>query len=422
MKGELYLDGKEVINVDSIITKYSITGLTGSTISGFTTITSEGGLWGGGTFTPVVGAFSNFGGGVTQASNVLGGVQYRNESGGGTAEMRFVVASDTDDYMAFTHGSTANVGTLFGLAKNTTDFIFNNGSSDRNLLLGTFAGGDVIFGTNNDEKIRIDNATGNLLLVDGQSISMGSDLTGWAFTQDSTNLSLLYDSAEKVYFDINGGIILDGNATGSIVRFNAIHYHRTSQEAYGGQQQGVDDGVKQWYGFTGGGNNHWIRTTYANKGSDHDHDTMSDVPVDFWHDDTAPDTDNTQWGSVRYEDGNFNLNTGSGAINLETGLSRPITTVSGATYTVSFGTDAYLSITRTATGACTVTLPDITAAMDGYELPFKEAGYNASANTLTIAADGTDTIENLASLAFTSDGDNGTLKANASTNNWELID
>jgi hypothetical protein len=259
------------------------------------------------------------------------------------------------------------------------------------------------------------------LLVAGDTYSLGPDLTGWSIKQDGTTFSMLYNSDEKVVFDLNGGIYLDGNGSMSIARTNAQHYHRTSTTAYGGQQQGTDDGVRQYLGTTGNGNNHWIVTTNANISKDHDHDAFDTQPKYFFHDETDPDSDNTKWGGIQYDSNNFVLDTGSGAIELKPGLSRPITTISSATHTVSFGTDAYLSVAYTATGTVAITLPDITAAMDGYEIPIKDSGYNASGFAITVTADATDTIENGAAATITGDGDAITIKANVTTNNWEVF-
>ena len=253
-------------------------------------LTSLGRLHVGATFSPVVGSFSSFGGSLTQTTNVLGGVQYRNTNAGSSAEMRFVVCGDTTDYLAFSHPGSGNTDTsIFGIAKNSADFIFTNGSANRDLMIGTFSTGDLLFGANNIIELKHDVSTGYLV----------------------GNYSSTFD--------------------------------------------------------------------------------------------------------------NFVLDATSGAIKLNAGLSRPITTVSSATHTVSFGTDAYLSVTYTGTGAVTITLPDITSAMDGYEIPIKDAGYNASNFNITINADATDTIENAASSVISGDGDAITIKANSSTNNWEIF-
>ena len=60
------------------------------------------------------------------------------------------------------------------------------------------------------------------------------------------------------------------------------------------------------------------------------------------------------------------------------------TIVNGATYTL-ISTDTILHVTRTTDGACTITIPEA-LNVDGAKLIFKDAGYNASVNTITITA------------------------------------
>jgi hypothetical protein len=89
----------------------------------------------------------------------------------------------------------------------------------------------------------------------------------------------------------------------------------------------VDDGT---FLFTGNlnnhGNNNLIITKADNYGKDHDHDTQSPDPTVFFHSDTNPDTDNTQWGSLAHDKTNFVIGTGSGDVVLN-GIGG--TTVSG---------------------------------------------------------------------------------------------
>lgn len=76
------------------------------------------------------------------------------------------------------------------------------------------------------------------------------------------------------------------------------------------------------------------------------------------------------------------------------GLVLGTTVVSAATYTVDSGTDddTVLLVTRTASGACTITLPS-SAAVDGRTLFIKDAGLNAGTYNITIDTQSTEKID-----------------------------
>lgn len=72
--------------------------------------------------------------------------------------------------------------------------------------------------------------------------------------------------------------------------------------------------------------------------------------------------------------------------------SKTLTTVSTATYTV-LDNDNILHVMRTATGACTITIP--TALIVSTKvIDIKDAGFNASNNNITIETQAAEKIEN----------------------------
>jgi hypothetical protein len=88
-------------------------------------------------------------------------------------------------------------------------------------------------------------------------------------------------------------------------------------------------------------------------------------------------------------------------------------------------TDFYLEVRYTATGAIHITLPALTGGSQtsGRTIAIKDSGYNAANNSITIdRGNGGDKIENVAgSYIISISGSCLWLKANTTTNNWEIV-
>lgn len=69
---------------------------------------------------------------------------------------------------------------------------------------------------------------------------------------------------------------------------------------YGGLMAVADDGLHFITGRDTYGNNNIIITSQANYTADHNHDTLSADPTVFFHSETAPTTDDTEWLSVSF--------------------------------------------------------------------------------------------------------------------------
>ncbi len=97
------------------------------------------------------------------------------------------------------------------------------------------------------------------------------------------------------------------------------------------------------------------------------------------------------------------------------------TDVNAATYAV-LETDYYLQVRRTATGACTITLPLIATVADGTVYIIKDSGYNASTNAITVARTSTNKIDNVAgSYTAIESGESRSFMANSTSNDWEIF-
>lgn len=123
----------------------------------------------------------------------------------------------------------------------------------------------------------------------------------------------------------------------------------------------------------------------------------------------------------QYVNGVQVLDIQANSVEILRSVKLPSTVVNTATYNI-VGNEPYISVTRTATGTCTLTLPVITAAMDGNIIPIADDGYNASVNDLRVLRGGTNTIEDGATeYLFTNDAQVTSFKANFTTGNWKAV-
>jgi hypothetical protein len=98
------------------------------------------------------------------------------------------------------------------------------------------------------------------------------------------------------------------------------------------------------------------------------------------------------------------------------------TNVNAAGPYVVLATDYVLEVRYTATAAISLNLPSIAIVGNGHIVIVKDSGYNATINNITLVRNGADKIENVAgNYVLIVSGAAIWLKANATTNNWEII-
>ena len=107
---------------------------------------------------------------VSTDTNLASGVQMGNINTGTAADFRFLIKDTTDHYMAFAVPGTGNTGTLFGATRSTLDLLFTNGGTARTLAIGTVAASDILFGTNNTERMVI-NSNGSVDIANDVAIA-----------------------------------------------------------------------------------------------------------------------------------------------------------------------------------------------------------------------------------------------------------
>jgi hypothetical protein len=116
-----------------------------------------------------------------------------------------------------------------------------------------------------------------------------------------------------------------------------------------------------------------------------------------------------------------------GNVRLGAGQTWKGTDVNVAGPYVVLDTDMFLEVRYTATGAIQVTLPALTGGtqLNGRLIAIKDSGYNAAANNITVAVgNAADQVENGGAGVSYTINVSGTclwLKANTTTNNWEIV-
>ncbi len=88
-------------------------------------------------------------------------------------------------------------------------------------------------------------------------------------------------------------------------------------------------------------------------------------------------------------------------LDADAGGDPAVVTVNAATYSL-LAADGTLHVTYSATGVCTITWPTAQIVADRM-VRIKDAGGNASVNNITIATEGSETIDGAASYVLTLD-------------------
>jgi hypothetical protein len=112
---------------------------------------------GGSTATPGITAATA----ITVDNNLINSMQFQNKSSGSNAQIRLLMKANGADYMSFTYPSSNFTSqSWFGVNKSTAGFLWTFASSGtpRHLCVGTISDADLILGSNNIERIRVESA------------------------------------------------------------------------------------------------------------------------------------------------------------------------------------------------------------------------------------------------------------------------
>ncbi len=186
---------------------------------------------------------------------------------------------------------------------------------------------DSIFNFTDDDSDDInESATKKFLDSSGDQSIAGSKVfdDDVEFLQDVSIADMLALGKAIAAFplDVLGQSFFDGKAT-----YVAASGSDVTAFNIGGVQQAslvnsVDDGFMIVpVAIEGRSNNHVILTQHTNKSKDHDHSSLSTHPTFFFHSNTDPDVDNTEWGSLSFigdgaGGGYFQIDVGTGHVKI----------------------------------------------------------------------------------------------------------
>ena len=107
----------------------------------------------------------------------LQGLTIFNSDTSASTSTRMAVGDTTGHYIAFDMPSVNYTTNLFGQARNTGVYIFNNGGTQRDLIIGTVGAKKLILGTNNAARLTI--ASGGAVSVGGAISAAGLTIEGY---------------------------------------------------------------------------------------------------------------------------------------------------------------------------------------------------------------------------------------------------
>jgi len=168
---------------------------------------------------------------IVDDTNNASGVQMTNTNTGTSADFRFLIKDNTGHYFAFVQpGVNNNLPGLFDLTRKNTDFIFNAGGTGRDIAIGTTSSNDLIFATNNTQKVRITSggnvgigtATPNekLTVVGNISASGGVTANNLVYKGGNTEgaaLTVGTNDAQDLNFETNGSTRMSITSAGGVV-------------------------------------------------------------------------------------------------------------------------------------------------------------------------------------------------------------
>jgi hypothetical protein len=147
----------------------------------------------------------------------LRGLLLSNVNTGTSADTRMVLNDPTGHYFAFAQPGVNNTAAaLFGMAKKSTDFLFNTGGTARDLAIGTVGSTNFVLGTSNLERIRI--TTAGLVGIGESSPSSALDIFGDINIQGQLKFESVDNPTNTMTYTLGG----PGNVDDGVHRYKVM--------------------------------------------------------------------------------------------------------------------------------------------------------------------------------------------------------
>jgi hypothetical protein len=306
-------------------------------------------------------------------------IGYDNTASGLTAEDVQAAIDELDTNIGGALTKAANLADLSSLSAAITNLGLNPGGTND---IWVEKAGDAMTGTLDMSSNDIDNVR--------QVINDGADETNPAFV--TGDAGWWGTNAKTMYLSIS-------NTT--IAELNLFGYNILGNDAMFGDLDQTSSGMGVYF-------DQGDSKTYLG-------DWRNTVSETYLEIDTSTEYQKTHVGGEEV------LDVRSTDVGVLKNFSIPSVDVNTATYT-ALGTEQLIRAIRTATGACDITLPEITSALDGRIIPIKDSGQDCETNALTILRSGSDTFEGSAtSFLYTVNGESHGFRADFANNNWEVV-
>lgn len=262
-------------------------------------------------------------------------------------------------------------------------------------------------------------APGSSIYLDGAYLYMDLDRdTFWRSPTDDNPSLVVSSQTAYQYARTNAGVHTFYNNSGTSLLNMAASSNQLdfqySGAGFGWTAQVTEDQLNLNTNDTWG--NQINVTTFANREKDHGHVQPTNPTLRIYSAGDV-DVDDTQWGSLAHDGGEFVLDAGTGTVHLNRGTSHPVRTVTGTTDTPTTA-DRYVRCDPSS-NAVEIDLPAVANVPTGFVLVIKNVDHaSATSNACTVDPNASETIDGDSATVTLADSESLTIYSTGSA--WEI--